>query len=286
MAGRKGEFGENWWARRWLEVLESFGWQNRLQRGRSYARQGHVLRMDIGPGRVEAQVQGSRPTPYKVRIEIPSLAAAQWEKVIAAMSQRAGFVARLLAGEMPADLEEAFAAAGVDLFPSRAGDMATSCSCPDWANPCKHIAAVYYLLGQEFDRDPFLLLRLRGRTREEIIATLRSRWADGAGATAGEPAADQVQQNATPPAEAPVEAEPLPLEPRAFWGIGPGLDELHLHLEPPAVHLARLKQLGQPSWWKGKPDFLAIMSEYYREVTRQALQLAFRPWGESSEDEQ
>lgn len=273
MVGRKGEFGESWWAKRWLEVLESFGWHNRLQRGRSYARQGNVLRMDIGPGRVEARVQGSRPTPYKVRVEIQPLDTAGWEKVMAAMSQQAGFAARLLAGELPAELEEVFSAAGMNLFPSRAGDIATSCSCPDWANPCKHIAAVYYLLGQEFDRDPFLLLHLRGRTREEIISDLRSRWADGP----GDSAEDRPQQSGDRPSEAPAGSEPLPPDPRTFWALGTGLDELHLCLEPPEVHLALLKQLGQPSWWKGKPDFLSIMSEYYREVTRQALQLAFRP---------
>ncbi|TDA69685.1 MAG: hypothetical protein D9V47_04790 [Clostridia bacterium] len=285
MGRRPGEFGSNWWARRWLEVLESFGWRSRLQRGRSYARQGNVLQMEIGPGRVEARVQGSRPSPYKVRIQIEPLDAARWAKVIETMSGQAVFAARLLAEEMPPGLEEVFAAAGVDLFPSRAGDLTTSCSCPDWANPCKHIAAVYYLLGQEFDRDPFLLLRLRGRNREEIISALRSRWADGAGAAPEEPTGDQPQQHGGQPAGEPTEREVLPSEPQDFWAPGPVLEQVRPHLAPPEVDLALLKQLGQPSWWKGKPDFLSIMSEYYREVTRQTLQLAFRPSWEPPGDE-
>ncbi|NPV79247.1 MAG: hypothetical protein HPY52_03070 [Firmicutes bacterium] len=173
--GKKNEFGENWWAKRWLSVLESFGWANRLQRERSYARGGNVLDIDIQPGMVKAEVQGSRPRPYRVTIKMQPLSDKEWDRVISAMAGKAIFAARLLAGEMPENIEEAFASSRVSLFPKSSSDITTSCSCPDWANPCKHVAAVYYLLGERFDGDPFLLFRLRGRSREELTEALRQR---------------------------------------------------------------------------------------------------------------
>src|SRR5947209_1370390 len=141
---KRGSFGESWWAKRWIAVLESFDIGARLGRGRSYARNGQVLAVDIGKGMVKAKVQGSRPTPYAVTIKVKSLSAADWKKLAKALAGQALFAAKLLAGEMPQDIEQAFAKIGLSLFPEKLGDLATECSCPDWSNPCKHIAAVYY----------------------------------------------------------------------------------------------------------------------------------------------
>src|SRR6185503_13037509 len=127
----------------------------------------------VGP-KVRAKVQGSRPTPYNVTIEMKPLTDAQWEQVTARLARQAIFAAKLLAGEMPQDIEQAFDAAGVPLFPRGPQDISAACSCPDYANPCKHIAAVYYLLGERFDEDPFLIFQARGRTREQIIDALRA----------------------------------------------------------------------------------------------------------------
>ena len=171
---KAGSFGENWWAKRWLSVLESFKLGARLARGRTYARGGQVLAIEVGKGAVTAQVQGSRPRPYDVTIRMKTLGDGQWEQVLRVLSGKALFVAKLLAGEMPQDIEEVFRQAKVSLFPEKRGDLRTDCSCPDDANPCKHIAAVYYLLGEEFDRDPFLLFRLRGLGRDELLARLGS----------------------------------------------------------------------------------------------------------------
>jgi uncharacterized Zn finger protein len=177
---QSGEFGETWWARRWVNVLESFGYGGRLARGRTYARGGAVVSLEIGRGNATARVQGSRPSPYTVRLSMPPLKDEQWDRAIDAMAEQAIVSAKLLAGEMPLEIEEAFAAAEVPLFPRSARDLATTCSCPDPANPCKHIAAVYYLLGERFDSDPFLLLQLRGRDKEQLIAALRARRAESA----------------------------------------------------------------------------------------------------------
>src|SRR5262245_45288521 len=170
---KRGQFGESWWAKRWIAVLESFDIGARLSRGRSYARSGQVLSIDVDKGKVKARVQGSRPTPYEVAIQVKELSAGEWAKLVKALSGQALFAAKLLAGEMPQDIEEVFEGAGLSLFPEKRGDLKTSCSCPDMSNPCKHIAAVYYLLGEEFDRDPFLLFKLRGLGREALLARLQ-----------------------------------------------------------------------------------------------------------------
>ncbi|MBN1944445.1 MAG: SWIM zinc finger family protein [Bradymonadales bacterium] len=169
---KRGAFGESWWARRWIAVLESFHIGARLSRGRNYARQGQVTEIDIVEGMVTAKVQGSRAKPYKVTIRIKTLGPEEWTRVARAMGGEALLVAKLLAGEMPQEIETVFQQAGLSLFPSRSQDLQTDCSCPDWSNPCKHIAAVYYLIGEEFDRDPFLLFKIRGLDRSGLLALL------------------------------------------------------------------------------------------------------------------
>lgn len=163
---RRGAFGSSWWAGRWLEVLEGFDLGSRLSRGRSYARRGQVLSIDVEIGTVTARVQGSRPRPYLVTITTATLDAEDWDRLTVALTERLSLMAELLAGRMPDDIEDVFDEAGVSLFPSRRSDLETHCTCPDQANPCKHVAAVYFLLGEEFDRDPFLVFRLRGADRE------------------------------------------------------------------------------------------------------------------------
>ncbi|MCS6835115.1 MAG: SWIM zinc finger family protein [Anaerolineae bacterium] len=170
-----GAFAENWWAKRWINVLESYGLGTRLQRGQEYARKGQVLSLTIEVGRVRAKVQGSRPKPYQVLIEVKPLTDEEWERALDAISEQAIFTAQLLDGTMPQEIESAFEQANVGLFPDHVRDIMTECNCPDTANPCKHIAAVYYLLGEHFDQDPFLIFAMRGKTRQQVIEALRQR---------------------------------------------------------------------------------------------------------------
>lgn len=169
---KRGGFGESWWAKRWIQVLDGFGIEKRLRRGRSYARRGQVLSINLLKGEITAAVQGSRIKPYDVTIRLKQLSQADWDRVMEAMSREAYFAAKLLAGELPGEIESLFEHEGLSLFPKRLSDLKTDCSCPDWSNPCKHIAAAYYLLAEEFDRDPFLIMKLRGRTREELVERL------------------------------------------------------------------------------------------------------------------
>jgi uncharacterized Zn finger protein len=172
---RRGAIGDTWWSQRFIALLESFGMGSRLQRGKRYARTGQVLSMEIAPGQVTASVQGSRTRPYRVFIETRALTGAEWEAVESAMASNAAFVAPLLAGEMPHEIEKAFAGSTGSLFPASAADLEAACSCPDWENPCKHIAAVFFLLAEAFDEDPFLIFAWRGRNKEELLASLRAR---------------------------------------------------------------------------------------------------------------
>jgi uncharacterized Zn finger protein len=171
---KRGSIGQEWWSQRFIQVLESYGMSARLSRGRNYARQGQVLAFALASGAVTAQVQGSRPQPYKVRIEVPKLTAAQWRVVQKRLASQALFRAKLLAGEMPHEIEEVFADCGTPLFPEDFDDLDMSCSCPDWGMPCKHLAAVCYVLAEAFDADPFAMLAWRGRGRDELLAALRA----------------------------------------------------------------------------------------------------------------
>ena len=256
---KRGNFGQNWWARRWIDVLESFNIGARLGRGRSYARKGQVVSIDIKKGLVTAQVQGSRRRPYKVVIEVKTLSNASWKKLSQSLSRQAIFAAKLLSGEMPENIEEAFNDARLTLFPGNRGDLRTDCSCPDWSNPCKHIAAVYYLLGEEFDRDPFLIFKLRGMERDELVNLLRGRQV-GKSKVLPQPTAGQEEKLAYPP-------EPLPANPRDFWGqSAPEYDTVAAVSIPP-VAAGLPKRLGGFPFWRGEENFISAMETIYREAS-------------------
>jgi uncharacterized Zn finger protein len=255
----RGAIGETWWSRRWIKVLESLMDSGRLSRGRSYARKGQVISIDIESGLVKAKVQGSAPRPYNVRIQLKPLSASDWDKVTDAMAKQALFAARLLAGEMPTNIEEAFDAVNIALFPRASLDLDTRCSCPDSSNPCKHIAAVYYLLAERFDEDPFLIFKLRGQTKEQIIATLREK---RAGTVESPPA---TSEDASPTAQ----ETPLPLLEEkldTFWQAGEALDTFTVKPSAPEVDKAILKRLGNAPFTIGKVNIATLLARAYDAV--------------------
>lgn len=172
MSKQRGAMAEHWWSRRFVDVLAAYGLGARMQRGRRYARTGQVLTVQVTPGLLSAQVQGSRATPYLVTVQAPPGEDRAWGAVEAALRARVGLVARLMAGEVPPELEEIAAEAGIPLLPGRWDDLAAHCSCPDWESPCKHLAAVLYVFADQLDGDPWLLLAWRGRTRSDLLAHL------------------------------------------------------------------------------------------------------------------
>jgi uncharacterized Zn finger protein len=153
---------------------------NRLPRGRTYLRQNRVGVLTAEAGEVRASVRGSRESAYRVRVRVRPFTDQEWELVVDAISAKAAHSAALLDGELSPAIVADVEAAGLDLLPGP-GEIGTSCSCPDWANPCKHAAAVCYLVADLLDDDPFTLLLLRGRSRDQMLAALRSRRAATAG---------------------------------------------------------------------------------------------------------
>jgi uncharacterized Zn finger protein len=181
-----------WWVERWLELLDSYRFKKRLERGRNYAREGNVLSIEFVNDRVAAEVQGSEVEPYHVDLALQPFrnenreralkmmsqqpfTDEDWDSVIETLSEKASFSASLLAGEMPENIEQVFTANGLSLFPFSLNDVRSRCSCPDKANPCKHIAAVYYQLADQFSEDPFIIFQLRGRSKQQILDQLREK---------------------------------------------------------------------------------------------------------------
>ena len=147
------EFGRTWWGRAWLEALEQRARldPDRLPRGRDYARSGAVGELTLAPGEARARVQGRKTEPYEVRIRVRRFTDDEWDRVLAAISARLGHAAALLDGELPPEVAEDAAAAGLDLLPG-GGELGPRCSCPDDADPCKHSAAVCYLVSRRAGR--------------------------------------------------------------------------------------------------------------------------------------
>ena len=177
-------FGQTWWGRAWVEALEGRARldPNRLPRGRTYARQGRTETISLQPGRIVATVQGRRPKPYRVEIRVRELTSTEWDRVLTVIASRAAHAAALLDGELDPGIDADAREAGIELLPDT-GEIQPRCSCPDWADPCKHAAAVCYLAATELDIDPYLLLQLRGRTKEQVQAGIRA--ARGAAKSAG-----------------------------------------------------------------------------------------------------
>ncbi|MGC4814676.1 SWIM zinc finger family protein [Micromonospora sp. DT228] len=271
----RGAIGRSWWSRRFLEVLESFALGTRLTRGRSYARAGQVLSLDIAPGRVSAVVQGSRPQPYQVSIGLRPFPAALWSRIEAELAGQAFFSARLLAGDLPDELEELFVAAGAPLFPAGVDELTQRCNCPDFAVPCKHLAAAFYLLAEAFDADPFELLHWRGRSRAELLDELRARRVEATGAALPPaptgPPSEPDGPESTVDLPAPVgaaralaglSATPLAETADRFW-----MPPVPLPDRPPRLATGPdllLRQLGAPAPAIGGPGLLERLRRAYR----------------------
>ncbi|MBE3577931.1 MAG: SWIM zinc finger family protein [Limnochordales bacterium] len=306
---RRGDFGTSWWARRWSEMLSGMISRSRLSRGRTYARAGQVVALDVSKGTITARVQGSRVYPYRVTIRVKPLAEDAWRRVAGALAREPRFVAALLAGEIPEEIEGVFADLGLSLLPNRPSDIRTECSCPDWENPCKHVAAVYLLFAEALDRDPFLLFRLRGITRDELLAAVvagsereatvqqpaSTAAASAKPGTADEPKALQPQASDHVPGEAgqPVASgngrtEELPADPEVFWrgGRGRGRAEQDALISgegkddrASAYYLAGaepdrwLRQLGSFSFWPGKQPLEEALAPLYARAAALAREL-------------
>jgi len=282
----RGAIGQSWWSRRFVDVLESFALGTRLTRGRSYARAGQVLALTVAPGVVTAQVQGSRPRPYQARIGLRRYGDAVWRRIEHTLAGQALYSARLLAGDLPSELEQVFVAAGAPLFPAGVDELAMSCSCPDAAVPCKHLAATCYLLAEEFDTDPFQILHWRGRDRATLLRQLRLArgGGDSTPSVDGAPSAGAPSVETAPPStdsgELPVRSpvgagpalaglsEPVATSDAGFWRAPVPLPDREPVL--PARADLLLRQLGAPSPAIGGPGLATVLGRAYRRFAEPA----------------
>lgn len=276
------QFSRSWWGQRFIEALERFTDPGRLSRGRSYAHNGKILDYKIGQGTVTARVRGSinpyfgiyKEPRYTVNITLTPIVAANWTKIIARLSSQAGPVAKLLANEMPDNIEDIFSGLGLHLLPHSRADFATSCSCPDYANPCKHVAGVCYTLAAALDQDPFLLFELRGlsreRLREELAASPLGRILSSELAPK-EVAVEPAGSYYTRPRREPARAE---IGQREFWTGARRLPPLGEKAPGPGVPALVIKKQGDyPPFWHKDASFIGAMEELYERVRAKSPQM-------------
>lgn len=250
----KQDFGQTWWGEQWVGSLERFALPYKWKEGKHLAWARQVLDIGIEKGLVTARVGDFAGNSYAVKLSLAQFSTEQWEALARAAGADPGFGEALLNGTMPPEAEKAFAKAGLRLMPEKFKDLDMKCPCTDWFKPCVHQLAVYLLLAEEFDRDPLLLFRLRGKTREEMHVLF--------------PVAEQVERSAPPMAEPA--GEPITDDPIKFWNGGE-LPDLNLEWKTPAHSAAPLQRLGHFPFWRGTVQFLPYMERVYREISRFAL---------------
>jgi uncharacterized Zn finger protein len=246
-------FGSTWWGGAWVQALEERARldPNRLARGRTYARQERVARVEVAPGKVTALVRGGRVLPYKVEITVPTYDDERWGAVAGAIAERSAFAAALLDGELDPGIAEAAEAAGAALFPGP-GDLKPRCSCPDWADPCKHAAAVAYLVADALDADPFVLFTLRGTSKDRLMALVRAARTQGAAGAAADGGPSTGDAVAGPGGTGRMVAA-------TFGGgavVDPGVvarDAWARALPPPPHRRDLPREPGQPATWPADP---------------------------------
>lgn len=259
---------ETGWARQWLDMLRGFSPQNdeRLARGSQEARAGHVLQVVVSDGLVEAAVIGrSAFTPAFVTITVARLSDADWQRVAAEFAARAHLAARLLAGEVPPEITDIFAALGLSLLPRIASEITATCTSHPRQPLCPHVAAVHYLLATNLESQPFLLFALRGRELTDVLDDMRDFW------EGGQPREELADEGAAALLEELFPPVSAPLRAAGFYRAGPALDALRITIAPPQVEAALLKRLGRPPFAAPDEDPTTALTSVYAAVTRRAL---------------
>lgn len=255
---KRGAFAESWWGRRWIEVLEGFDMGTRFDRGKTYARKGQVTDLQIKRGRIEARVQGTRSTPYRVRVDFPVIPEEIWDDIARCLRARPFLAAELMAGRVPESIEEVFHEVGTSLFPTDFSELESGCSCPDWSNPCKHIAAVFFLIAEALDDDPFLLFTLRGMDRDDLLSLM------GGGG--------EQRQFTEEAVEEPVE---LNSDPDLFWNGTGEVPSWPVVDSTPALDGALVRRLGPFPFWRGIHEPQEAFLDVYRGATELARSYLF-----------
>ncbi len=269
------QFSRTWWGQRFISALEKLSDAGRLSRGRSYARNGKVLNFEIKDGLVTAQVRGSvnpyfgvyKEPLYLTTIEFKPISPANWSAAIAYVASKASLVSRLMLNEMPDTIEDAFAKLDLNLLPRNKSDFKTTCSCPDWGNPCKHIAGVYYLVAEQLDQDPFLLFELKGLSREALQKELVK-------SPLGQAlSAELAVGNALPTPDESYHTTPQIMvaedvtDLKDFWLGEKRLPQTIGETSLNTVSAILIKKQGDfPAFWNKEGSFIEVMEEFYQRV--------------------
>jgi uncharacterized Zn finger protein/superfamily II DNA or RNA helicase len=242
-------YGQTWWGGEWLNALSHIDYSNRLPRGRSYANKGAVKEIAIIGNAIHAKVQGTRRKPYKVIVQIPAFSSKEKAALTDAISGNPLLLSKLLNRELPAALNRIAAEKGIQIFPRRWDDLEMNCSCPDWAVPCKHLAAVINMIANEIDRNPFVVFKLHGF---DIIEALKSNGFEAVDESVSIPSVETLKAEAT---ETTTEPDPNPaLERIDFSRITEMREDL----------LALLAE--KPVFFSS--DFRAVLDKIYRKTAR------------------
>ena len=284
--GDEGLGHQPWWVEQWMELINSYRFKKRLERAWAYAREGHVTSIRFEGRRVHARVQGTGEDPYKVKLWLDVLSDEDWGYVLEALTQKARWSAQLLAGIMPADIERAFAASGRRLFPFKLQEVRSECSCPDKANPCKHISAVYFLMGERFSEDPFVLFQLRGRTRAKLLEDLAEHRRQALEALAESSEANQSEgQGADDSPATLAPPHPAVLDPTLWWRYDAALDGDLVVITPAMDGDTGLDAAGElplaeePRFPEAKQHFLTHLREQGQTLAQQAMLAAMAAGG-------
>ncbi len=267
-----------WWVEQWMELINSYRFKKRLERAWTYAREGNVTSIRFEGRRVHARVQGTGEDPYKVKLWLDVLNDEDWRYVLEALTQKARWSAQLLAGIMPADIERAFAASGRRLFPFKLQEVRSECNCPDKANPCKHISAIYFLMGDRFSEDPFVLFQLRGRSRSKLLEDLaeQRREALAAMAKAAESKSDSAK-NSNINQVSPAQPHPAVIEPSLWWKYEGNLNADLVVITPAMEGDSGLDSAGdlplaeEPKFPEARQIFLNHLHEQRINLAQQAM---------------
>jgi len=276
------QFSRTWWGQRFIAALEEFTDPARLGRGRSYASGGRILEYTLARGTVTARVRGSinpyfgvyKEPIYRTTITIKAISSADWTKAIRQIASRADLVTKLLMNEMPDTIEDAFSGLGLHLLPHSERDFVTDCSCPDYANPCKHIAGVCYLLASALDHDPFLMFELRGLSRDDLHAELaRSPLGQilASALVSTDVPVEPVESYYTRPTREPAAVVASHKE---FWTGAKRLPALLASTSQASVPALLVKKQGDyPPFWHKDVSFISVMEELYDRVRTKNRQM-------------
>ncbi len=269
-----------WWVEQWMELINSYRFKKRLARAWTYAREGNVTSIRFEGRRVHARVQGTGEDPYKVKLWLDVLSDEDWSYVLEALTQKARWSAQLLAGIMPADIERAFAASGRRLFPFKLQEVRSECSCPDKANPCKHISAIYFLMGDRFSEDPFVLFQLRGRTRAKLLLDLaeqrRAVLANLANAAKVDENHDEFSSSAINN-EITTQPHPAVVDPSLWWKYEGNLNADLVVITPTMDGETGIRSAGdlplaeEPKFPEARQKFLSHLHEQGQVLAQQAM---------------